>query len=338
MSSELSHNPTKFSRRDFLKITAISGALLAGGGMLRNWLRDLPGRIQETRLLMGTVINLTVIAEDVQQAQDALAATFNEMERLIAIYTHRQSNSPLARLNATGTVLDPPEELVSLLRKAVGYSELSGGAFDVTVKPVLDAYQQGQPLTSALLSLVDYKELTIDDTEVRVLRPGMQVTLDGIAKGAVVDGGVGILKALGFENVLVEAGGDLVANGQRDAGQLWRVGVENPRAQSDGGALLGALAIQDRAMATSGDYMHTFTQDYSLNHIIVPGSGLSPAELSSVSVMASRAQDADALSTTLMVLGREKGLALVESLPNTEALLVSKTLEINTSSGFPRLT
>lgn len=338
MSSDLNQNPRKFSRRDFLKITAISGALLAGGGLLRSWLSELPGRFQETRLLMGTVINLTVIAEDAQQARGALAATFREMERLIAIYTHRQSDSPLARLNASGALHDPPSELVALLQKSVGYSELSDGAFDITVKPVLDAYQQGNPLSPALLELVDYHQLMIADDEIRMLRPGMQVTLDGIAKGAVVDGGVGVLKGLGFENVLVEAGGDLVANGQRDAGQLWQVGVENPRPQGDGGSILGALPVQNQALATSGDYMHTFTQDYSLNHIIVPGSGLSPAELSSVSVMANAAQDADALSTTLMVLGHEKGLALVESLPHTEALMVSKTLAIIASSGFPRLT
>ncbi len=323
----------KLTRRDFLKITAVAAATLAGGGGTWAWLQQRPGRIQQTRLLMGTVVNLTVVAEDAKAAREAVDATFAEMQRLIAIYTSRQSRGALAKLNRHGGLANPPRELVSLLRKANYYADLSSGAFDVTVKPVLDAYQLGQALTPEILSLVDYHKLKITDTALSFEKPGMQVTVDGIAKGAVVDGAVAVLNAHGLTNVLVEAGGDLLANGLRDTKDTWNVGVQDPRHRD---TFLATFPIQGRAAATSGDYMHAFTQDYSLNHIIVPGTGLSPAELSSATLLAPTATDADALSTTLMVLGTQKGLALVESLPGIEAMLINKQLEIATSSGFPK--
>jgi thiamine biosynthesis lipoprotein len=322
--------PKAVSRRDFLKITAVAAGMAAGGGWMV-WLQR-PGRVHETRLLMGTLVNLTVVAGDHSSAQKALTATFAEMERLIALYTHRQSDSPLGRLNREGILLNPPFEVVNLLRKATYYSQVSDGAFDITVKPVLDTYHQGLALTPALLALVDFQKLHIAQDEVRFKQPGMQLTLDGIAKGAVVDGGVAVLQGLGFSNVLVEAGGDLVANGERDTQSPWKVGIENPR----NGSLMAAIPVSGKALATSGDYQHAFTQDYSLNHILVPGSGLSPAELSSATVLAATATDADALATTLMVLGVHKSLALVNSLPGVEAMLISKSLETTLSAGFPK--
>ena len=162
----------------------------------------------------------------------------------------------------------------------------------------------------------------------------MRITLDGIAKGRVVDGGVAALKSMGFTNILVEAGGDLLAYGAHPDGSYWKIGVVNPR-PSAGHPWLTTISVEDRAVATSGDYQQTFTSDYHLNHIIDPRSGVSPAELSSATVIASSVTEADALATTLMVLGVADGLALVERLPGVEALVATKDLNIFKSAGFP---
>ena len=317
------------SRRHFLQITAVAGTVFAGGRWLTR-LNQPPRPLSQTRLLMGTLINLTVVSEDEAQAQQAIAATFAEMERLIAFFNWRQPDSPLAQLNQTGTLQQPPAELTDLLQQANSISQLSGGAFDVTVLPLLTAVREGKDLAPAH-ALVDYRQLQITSSKIR-LGKGRQITLDGIAKGRVVDGATAVLQAHGFENILVEAGGDLVAKGTRTSDQAWRVGITHPRQT---GEALGVLSLSGQAAATSGDYQHSFRQDFASHHIIDPRQGVSPAELARVTVLAPTATLADALSTAVMVLGAQAGIQLIDQLPDTAALVVTKQMEIVRSASFP---
>jgi thiamine biosynthesis lipoprotein len=324
----------KLTRRDFIKITALAGGVLMGGGLLRLSLEPKSIIVRDTRMLMGTIIDITLVAESNEAGQATLNATFSEMERLTHIFNYRENDSQLGKLNQSGKIDSAAVELTSLLQQAKHFGEISGGAFDITVLPALDALQNGHPISQAHLDLIDYRNVEIQAQQIKFKIPGMRVTLDGIAKGRVVDGGVARLKSLGYENVLVEAGGDLLANGAHPDGSLWKIGVANPR-PATGDQWLTTLSVNDRAVATSGDYMQTFTSDYSLNHIIDPRTGLSPAELSSATVVASSVMEADALATTLMVLGVSNGLALVERLPGIEALVATKKLAVYRSSGFP---
>ncbi|MDT8304672.1 MAG: FAD:protein FMN transferase [Anaerolineae bacterium] len=308
------------SRRRFLQITAAAGALLAGGRLLSHHRLHT---IRETRTLMGTVINLALVTPDAAAGQAAIQRTFGEMARLIALFDYRQPQTPLARLNRTGRLAAPPVELVELLFHARSYSELTGGAFDVTVKPLLDG--------SA--ALVDYRQLLVGRDEIRLGRPGMAVTLDGIAKGRVVDGAVTVLHSHGFDNVLVEAGGDLFGRGARGDGRPWRVGVTHPRAGE--GAVVASFSVEACAVATSGDYQHFFVPDFSEHHIVDPRSGRSPLELASATVLAPSATDADALSTACLVLGKEAALSLLERLPNVAGLLVTKEMARLATTNFP---
>lgn len=320
---------TTVSRRQFLQITAVAGGVYLGG----RWLRRLAQQthtLRETRLLMGTTINLTVVSDDADRSRQAIAATFAEMERLIAIFDWRQPDTPLATLNQTGRLAHPPADLVDILQQANRYSALTDGAFDVTVQPLLTAVRHGADPASAQ-RLVDYRRLHVTPQQI-TLADGMQVTLDGIAKGRVIDGATTVLQTHGFDNVLVEAGGDLAARGTRSDGQPWRVGVTHPR-QTD--SPLDVLALGAQAAATSGDYQHVFNHDFSAHHIVDPRQGVSPAKLAGVTVLAPAAMDADALSTAVMVLGPEAGLTLIERLPHVAALLVTKKMKIIRSAHFP---
>jgi FAD:protein FMN transferase len=308
------------SRRRFLQITAAAGTLLVGGRLLS---RRALHTIRETRTLMGTVINLAVVTPDAAAGHEAVERTFAEMARLIQLFDHRRPEAALARLNAKGRLASPDPALVELLSLARHYSELTGGAFDVTVKPRLDGSQ----------APVDYRQLQVSAAAIRLGRPGMAVTLDGIAKGRVVDGAVAMLAGYGFDNVLVEAGGDLFGGGQRADGSPWRVGVAHPRAGN--GALLATFAIGARAAATSGDYQHAFAADFSQHHIVDPRTGRSPAELASATVLAPSAADADALSTACLVLGKDAALALLERLPHVAGLLVTKEMARFATRNFP---
>jgi len=267
---------------------------------------------------------------------------FQELERLEAILSRHRPGTPVDRLAREGRVQDPPPELVQVLRRAQEISELSGGAFDVSIAPVLALYQARMARPGAALpndrelshalELVGFRKVLVGDEVIALERPGMGVTLDGIAKGFVVDRVVEALTAGGADHVLVEAGGDLAAGGEGAGEHGALVAIQNPR---DPAGTLGAFRLYREGVATSGDYVQTFTGDLSLHHILDPRTGRSPIHTSGATVIASSAMDADALSTAAFVLGPEEGTALLAGLPGVEGLLVAKDGSPSGTPGFP---
>jgi len=327
------------SRRNFLQIIAVSGA---AGLTFKFGLDALRAdeMVSETRLLMGTVINIKLIGPDAQAASAAVKASFEHMTALEGVLSRFLPESQLSKLNREGALQDAHPALVELIGRSHELSRMSEGAFDITVKPLLDLYQAtpgvlpSDEQISQTLPLVDYRKLFVDAGTLCFGQAGMSITLDGIAKGRVVDGGVSMLKSMGFENVLVEAGGDMMASSSSADGKSWTIGVNNPRPDNST-EFIATFSVNNKAVTTSGDYLNTFTADYSRNHIIDPWTGESPAELSSATVIASNTAEADAISTTLMVLGVQRGLEFVKQFPDVEALLVTKDLAIYKTSGFP---
>ena len=178
---------------------------------------------------------------------------------------------------------------------------------------------------------MDHRALRISDDAIELTRSGMRLTLDGVGKGYIVDRGLDVLKQRGFDDVFVEAGGDLVASGSRDGNSPWRVGIRHPRAEFP---LQARFDASDVAVATSGDYMQSYTDEYARHHIVDPRTGYSAPELASSTVIAPNAATADALSTLTLVLGSRAGRDLLEALPGCEGYFVSKQLEITRTTGF----
>ncbi len=322
-----------FSRRSFLTISAAAAGLALAGGALGQQGRPATRHtVRAERILMGTRIHLSVVGPKASAAH-AVEATFAAMERLIALFDHRQPATALSLLNRSGSIEGAPASFVELMRRAVAFGDATGGAFDVTVKPLLDALRAGAPARdwAELRARVDYRQIEIAGDRVRLAIPGAAVTLDGIAKGRIIDEGTATLRALGFDQVLVEAGGDLRTLGMRSDDTPWRVGIANPRQPE--GPVLATLQMRGQAAATSGDYMNHLSPDFVMHHILDPHTGRSPLDLASATVVAPTALDADALATALMVLGSSAGIALAESLPDTEAFLVTKQLATLQTSG-----
>lgn len=342
MAKSVMPAPIRVSRRQFLRILAIGGS---AGLALRWGVRQLEPHIQtvsETRLLMGTIVNLTVLTDDRKAGEQAISACFDRMAALEGVLSRFRPDSALSTLNRLGILDNAPQALIEVLLSAKQISQWSSGAFDITVKPLLDQYlahmtsNGGLPAESDLqdvLRLVDYRKVEIRDKQVRFSEAGVQITLDGIAKGYIVDAGITEFKAAGFPNVMVEAGGDLSASGAREGQATWRIGIQSPR--SDQPELLAKFSVHDQAVATSGDYLQVFTKDFTRHHILDPLTGLSSPHLASATVLAENATSADGLATALMVLTPSEGLSLVESLPGVEAYLVTKEMCIEQSSGFP---
>jgi FAD:protein FMN transferase len=341
-------NKPALSRRQFLKIVAIGGAAVTAGltfGFRNELFQSKEAAvIRETRLLMNGIADLTLLSDDPVKAREACEACIREMRRHVDIFNRFDPRSQLSQLNAEGKLKKPDPMLVTLLDQSAKISQASAGAFDISIKPVLDLYLAAQAFNGELparadiqekLKLVDYKKIAYDINEIGFSSMGMNLTLDGIAKGAVVDAGAASLRAHGFENVIVEAEGDLLAAGERDLQAPWRIGIRPPR---EGMSQLPVLQIKNQAVATSGDYMEAFSSDYSSYHILDPRRGFSSTELCSATVIAPTASLADGLATAIMVLGVRDGLELLKSFPGCEAFLIDKNLHSSHSPGMSMFT
>jgi thiamine biosynthesis lipoprotein len=334
------------SRRDFIRITAVGAGILAIGGSIA--LRELFAEPElktyaETRPLLGTFITIKVVDTDEDKAREMVQDTFTEISRLSSILSHFDPASELYCLNKTGQVMGASEELVAVMERSLQYAELTSGAFDVTVLPLLELNEEsfnkysappGSDDIAEVKRLVDYKMINIKGQDITLAKTGASITLDSIAKGYIVDLAANLLEERGnMSRVLVEAGGDMFLSGMRQDGDPWRIGVANPRAIGD---YYEIISSSNGAIATSGDYESAFTSDYRYHHIIDPRVGLSPAELASATVLASDTTYADALATACIVMGKDEALALMEKLPSVEALLIDKELKSYRTSGFSK--
>jgi len=332
------------SRRQALRITAVAGlSTVLGAGLVADVVRRMGlHRVRESRTRMGTVVTITVVHPDPDVARGMVRSAFDEMARLEALLSRHRPDTPVAALNRTGALRAAPAELLEVLASARRYAELTGGAFDITVAPLLELYgatfARGTTPPSAArveraLALVDHRGVEVDGSTVRLTRPGMAVTLDGIAKGYVVDRTIAVMTAEGADRVLVNAGGDMATAGEGSRDEPWTVSVQDP---DDERLYVDLLRLDGTSVATSGDYMRTFTEDRRFHHIVDPRTGYSPQETSSVTVLAATAMDADALSTTGLVLGPRRAVDLLESLDDVEGMIVTKDRRRITTSGLAR--
>ena len=334
--NEQEHHQPRFNRRQVLRIMAAAG--IAGGLCGLGWARGQKRirTIREGRVLMGTQINLIVHGPDENRCRQAVDDTFDRMASLSAVLSRHDPASELARLNREGKIDTASPALQAVLALAGDISRATGGAFDVSVLPLLALYSRGQlPLPEDLVAtraLVDYRGIKTRDGGVELDRPGMGLTLDGIAKGYIVDEAVAVLRASGFASVYVEAGGDLMVTGAKPDRTPWRIGIRQPR--PDSGPMLVLSLANNLAVATSGDYFQAFTDDLRHHHILDPRTGMSPPGLASATVTAPSAALADGLATAAMVLGAEGAKAALARFTGCEGLFVGKDLGRTATPGF----
>ena len=331
-------------RRQVLRITAAAGvSAILGGGLLRVALeRAGLHRVRQTRTQMGTLVTISAVHPDAEAARMMVADTFDEIERLESLLSRHREGTPVWSLNENGVIRAPPREVLEVVQKGLDYSALSDGAFDITIAPLLNLYYSSFSETGGapreervqrVLALVGSQHVRVSDWEIAFEKPGMAVTLDGIAKGYIVDRAVEVLRERGATRVLVDAGGDMASAGESLGGDAWRIALQDPRV-ADGS--LGVLRLRGESVATSGDYMQYFTSDMSLHHILDPRTGSSPGHTSGVSVVAPSAMAADALSTTALVLGPQEGMELLDRLDDVEGMIVTKDQTVLRSRGLSR--
>lgn len=298
-----------------------------------------PVKVSETRDIMGTVITITVLSDDPAKAQGAISSAFAEIARIDALMSTYRNDSQISVLNREGILENASPDLIFNLERSIFYSELSDGAFDITVQPVLDLYKKAYTIEKRApteeeiaesLERVDYRNIIIEDNSVRFKKEGMKATLGGIAKGYAVDRAIDALQDNGVQRALVNAGGDMRAMGKKSPTEDWQIALQDPRNKSN---QIMIIELNNKAVATSGDYERYFVNK-TAHHIIDPKTGYSAVELISVTVVANKAMDADAIATAVFVLGPEEGMALIEEIDSVEGLLITENKTIIKSSGF----
>jgi thiamine biosynthesis lipoprotein len=287
---------------------------------------------------LGTDVVFTVFHGDQQVAElaiDEASARIEHIERLMSLY---RPDSQLSILNRKGVLRNPHPDLLSILRKARELSKLTQGAFDITVQPLWDLYakclRRGTLPTAedirTVRQKVGWQHVHIQPDLIRMNKAGVQVTLNGMAQGLAADVAQQALKARGIEHALIDAG-EFSAVGPPLRKGAWHIGIKHSRKPTE---RLCKTGLRDRCLSTSGDYETRFSDDYRHHHLFDPRTGVSPTELSSVSVAAPNALEADALSTAIFILGVNKGKQLVESMDQVDALLVTKTGRVERTQGF----
>lgn len=296
---------SRISRRRFIAITAALGAASALP-------RGVAARELQTYtwkgIALGAEASLTLQHPEEAIAKEAIEACLAEVARLEAIFSLFRTDSALVRLNAAGRLDDAPLDLRILLAEALSLAERSGGAFDPTIQPLWALYAEHFASRAATdgpekrdidlaLRLVDWRSVAIEKGSVRFLKPGMSLTLNGMAQGYITDKVGDLLRNRGFEHVLVNMGEQLTLGPKWD-GAAWTVGIADPALPE---RVIESIALVDGAMATSGGYGCRFDAAGRFTHILDPRTGAVADQLTSLTILADRATAADGLSTALSV-------------------------------------
>ncbi|MDP6490560.1 MAG: FAD:protein FMN transferase [Kiritimatiellia bacterium] len=296
---------------------------------------------------MGTFASVSVPASAADTLSPCVAEATGSFADFNALFSTYIESSEISRLNrdAGGASVVISATTAEMLRLARHYGELSDGAFDISVKPLMQlwGFRGTNPPTAlpvaadreALLPLVDYRRVELSDGTARLLAAGMQVDLGGIAKGFAVDACFDGLVKTGHRDILVNLGGNMRGSGSAAPNRAWRVGVRHPFDRSQ---LVGAVALPDGwAVATSGNYEKFIEiDDQRYAHIMDPRTGLPVQGMAGATVLSRTGVEADALSTALFVVGMQGAGEMLARAPDSEALLIPDRhpLEIHVTPGF----
>ena len=308
MSPEHSRVMTPVSRRRALSVIAgAAGLMVAPAG--RNGPSEPP--IYRWRgAALGAEASLQLAHPDRNAAARAVNRGLEEITRLERIFSLHRPDSELSRLNRDGRLEVASHDLRILLAESRRFGELSDGAFDVTVQPLWQLYATHfaahpeaalgphGPQLRAARRLVDYRAIALDGARIRLLRPGMAVTLNGIAQGYITDRVAELLRDAGFASVLVQLGETFAGHPPSD-GRPWRIGISDPFAPD---RWIETVDAVDLAIATSSGHATRFDAAGRHHHLFDPSTGQCANRCASVTVLARDAATADALSTTLAIL------------------------------------
>ena len=290
-------------------------------------MQDMSYIVRGVRIVMGTFVAETVVHPHPDEAKRALCATFDEIERINDLMSIHRENSEVNVLNRNGFYRGISTDTKCVLERAHYLSELSDGAFDVTILPILRLWERsaciGKVPTDAeirrALELVNYQNIAVENSYIKFRKAGMGITMAGVAKGYAVDKAIEALKRGNIKHALVNAGGDIRVIGGKTETVPWRIAIRDPRNKT---RIVTCIELREQAIATSGTYQRFFSD------IINPRIGRPSQGLLSSTIIAEKAIDADILSTCVFILGAERGIEFLGRLDGVKALLITRDGDI----------
>lgn len=286
-----------------------------------------------SRDMLGTVISIKAY-DDSPETEIAIGKAFEAIGRVGSTMNRFDPTSELSKLNDTagGGWTTVSEDLFNIIQSSVRYSNETSGAFDITVLPIMKLWNfkaekpeaPSRERVAKALSLVGCDRVKLDLGGKKILLPsvGMGIDLGGIAKGLAVDNAVKILRERGVKSAMMVGAGNMAFIGFPPERDFWRIGIRHPR---DRDREIGTLEITNGAVATSGDYeRYVIINGQRYSHIIDPRTGW-PVQnnVASVTILTPTAEEADALSTAVFVMGAKTGMAFIEARADTEAAIVT---------------
>jgi thiamine biosynthesis lipoprotein len=289
---------------------------------------------KESRVLMDTYCTITVVSPSEEKAKEAIESGFNEIQKLDKYLNNFSPDSEISAISGSAGIkpVRVSNETLDLIEKTVVISELTNGAFDPTIAPVLKLWKfSGRPAEPRIppddavkdaLKLVDYRKIRINKktSEVFLQEKGMELDLGGIAKGFAADKATEAIKAKNIKAALVSIAGDIRGYGLSTTGKTWRVGIQDPRPENPDSEkpwedIFAALYLKDSAISTAGDYQRFLIKNGKrYHHIIDPVTGYpSESGLISVSVIAPEGYIADGIDTAVLIMGADKGMKLLNA-------------------------
>ena len=295
--------------------------------------------------LMGNIFTITVVSEDAIFAEENIQLAIQEIQRIEALFTtyNNESQTNLINSNAGIEPVKVDEEVFNLIQRSLHISKITQGAFDISYGSIdkslwnFDKTMTSLPSAETakkMVHLINYNNIILDTQKqtIYLKEKGMRIGFGGIGKGYAAEMAKKILVKNQVKSGIINASGDLTAWGFQPNGKPWTIGIANPDMPNDA---FSYLEISDKAIATSGNYEKFITIDgKKYSHTIDPKKGLPITGIKSVTVISNNAEFADAMATPIAVMGIEKGLFLVNQLPNLHCIVIDENNKIYTSKNI----
>ena len=299
---------------------------------------------KKSLVLMGSAFEINAISHDLDLAKRSVEAAVKEIKRIERLISSWDPGSQTSEINRQAGIksVRVDEELFELIRRSLKVSQLTGGAFDISFAAVdkiwtFDGSESDIPPKEKItqsVNHINYEKIVLDaeNSTVFLMDKGMKIGFGGIGKGYAANRAAQLLQQMGITDGVVNASGDLINWGRPYEDDHWRVGISDP---GQPGEVMAWLEVNDTAVVTSGDYEKYFTHaGKRYAHIIDPRTGYPTTGIKSVTIVCPDTELADALATSVFVLGAEDGLALIDALQGIEGLLVTDSNEIRTSKNL----
>lgn len=298
--------------------------------------------LSKTEYFMGTVVTVTLYDNKSEKIIDKAFEEVKKIEQLVSI---NMEGTELDEVNNNAGIkpVKVSDDTYNIIKKGLEYSSLTNGSFDITIGPLVKLWSIGLPEAKVptieeikeKIQYINYNDVELNNSEKTVFlkKPGMIIDLGGIAKGYTADVIAQTLKDEGVEKAIIDLGGNIYALGEKAENTLWRIGIQNP--DQTRGEIVGSINVKDKSIVTSGIYERFIEQDgVKYHHILSPKSGYPyDNEIAGVTIISDKSIDGDALSTSVFSMGITKGLEFINSLPDTEAIFITKDHKIYLTEG-----